>query len=149
MGLDKNTIVVFTSDNGPAYRGSPGMYKGRKTDFHEGGIRVPGIAWWPGKIEAGKVTDKLGHTNDLLPTFCELAKVPLAQSVDGISLLPLLLHGTDINKERGTVFWKIGDGYRGNYHITTDNKPKPYATEIARNDKWKLLAIGRRASRTI
>ncbi|MDC1107168.1 sulfatase-like hydrolase/transferase, partial [Prolixibacteraceae bacterium] len=65
LGISDNTLVVFFSDNGPAIQGSSGALKGRKTDFHEGGIRVPAIAWWPGKIKANTTTSVLVHTNDL------------------------------------------------------------------------------------
>lgn len=139
LGIEENTLIIFTSDNGPAYRGSAGMLKGRKTDFHEGGIRVPGIAWWPGQIAPGWETKQLGHTNDLLPTFCEVAGVELGKKVDGISLLPLLKDKRPLNDIRGTVFWNIAQ-YHGNFNIVTDKKPEPYSTEIARNGNWKLLA---------
>ncbi len=80
-GIAENTLVIFTSDNGPHQEGghlvdffdSNGPLRGRKRDLYEGGIRVPMIAWWPGKVPAGKVTDHLSGFQDWLPTFCELA----------------------------------------------------------------------------
>lgn len=141
-GLDKNTIVILTSDNGPAYQGSPGMFKGRKVDFHEGGIRVPMIVWWPGKVKAGKVTDELAHTNDFFPTFAKLSKCSSTKEykLDGVDITDFILNKS--NKiERGTVFWHINHyGGNGNYAVTVDKRPQPVATEIARNGKWKLLA---------
>ncbi|TKG90429.1 arylsulfatase [Puteibacter caeruleilacunae] len=141
LGIEKNTLVILTSDNGPAYIGSPGMFKGRKVDFHEGGIRVPMIAWWPGQIESGKQTDELGHTTDLLPTFCSAANIDYSSAhADGKNILPLLTEGIPV-KDRGYVFWSIDYyGNNGNYGITVDKRPEPVATEIVRKGKWKLLA---------
>jgi N-acetylgalactosamine-6-sulfatase len=142
LGIDKNTIVILTSDNGPAYQGSPGMYKGRKRDFHEGGIRVPMIAWWPGKIKSGAETDVIGHTCDFFPTFTGLAgqKDYSQFKLDGKDLTYFLLGKTDQVK-RGTMFWEISQGHRnGNYGVTTDTRPEPLANQVARNGNWKLLA---------
>ena len=70
-GLDENTLVIFTSDNGPA-TGSAGPLKGRKGSTNEGGMREPTVIRWPGKIPAGKPNDELMTTMDLLPTFAKL-----------------------------------------------------------------------------
>ncbi|HUG18643.1 MAG TPA: sulfatase [Planctomycetaceae bacterium] len=100
--LAENTLVFFTSDNGPEtldrYRGanrsygSPGKMRAMKLHIYEGGIRVPGIARWPGKIEAGTVSDIPVAGFDLLPTFSELAEVAIPETLDpdGTSLVPLL-----------------------------------------------------------
>ncbi len=142
LGIDKNTLIIFTSDNGPAYQGSPGLFKGRKVDFHEGGIRVPTIAWWPGQIDAGIITNELSHTNDLFPTFCAAAGIETDKTykLDGKNIMPLLTDNQAI-KDRGYVFWQI-DLYKnnGNYWKVTDKRPEPVATEIVRRGKWKLLA---------
>jgi N-acetylgalactosamine-6-sulfatase len=142
LNIDENTLVIFTSDNGPAYLGSAGPFKGRKVDFHEGGIRVPAVAWWPKTIPAGLVTEELAHTNDLLPTFAKVAGVKLSKEakIDGKDITPLLIDNQPI-KDRGYVFWQIGDyPHNGNYRITQDNRPTPIITEIVRNGPWKLLA---------
>lgn len=139
LDLRKNTLILFTSDNGAAYEGQIGSLKGGKTDLHEGGIRVPMIVNWPGQIPAGKTTNVLGHTNDILPTFCAAAGVEIPQEVsfDGLNLLPHILKGEPItDKQRGTVFWQL-DLYRNLQRH--DPKPKPYSTEVARDGKWKLL----------
>jgi len=142
LGIADNTLVIFTSDNGPAYRGSAGHFKGRKVDFHEGGIRVPAIAWWPEHIKAGQVSNELIHTNDLLPTFAKTANITLDShvAIDGKDITPVILNNAAI-KDRGYVFWQIGD-YKGNgnYWATVDKRPEPVITEIVRNGKWKLLA---------
>ena len=141
LGIADNTLIVFTSDNGAAFEGYIGDLKGGKTDLHDGGLRVPMIARWPGKIPAGKETDAFAHSNDLLPTFCEAAGVkPTADlPLDGRSLLPHLTGGAaPTMEERGTVFWQL-DLYKSiQRHYP---KPKPYATEVVRRGKWKLLAL--------
>lgn len=97
LGIDDNTIVVFTSDNGPWQQygvdgGSAGPYRLGKGTIWEGGLRVPGIFRWPGHIPAGLVTDELAANLDLLPTFAKLidAKLPANHYADGHDILPLL-----------------------------------------------------------
>ena len=138
LGIADNTIIVFVSDNGGAWEANNGKLKGGKTDLHEGGIRVSGLAQWPGHIKPGSESATLCHSNDLLPTLCAAAGVTLPQSetFDGINLLPLLTGESDPPK-RGTVFWQIDLYSNIQRH---EPKPKPYATEIARRGKWKLLA---------
>lgn len=141
LGIADNTLVLFTSDNGAAYEGDIGKLKGGKTDLHEGGIRVPMIARWPKRIPAGKVSDAFTNSTDLLPTFCEAAGVSLPKDLplDGVSLLPLMTGGPAPSiEQRGTVFWQL-DLYK---HLQRHYpKPKPYATEIVRRAKWKMLAL--------
>jgi arylsulfatase A len=100
--LADNTLVFFTSDNGPetvnryagAWRshGSPGPLRGMKLHIYEGGIRVPGILRWPGKIKAGQTSDTPVCGLDVLPTLCELASIdpPANKQLDGASIAPLL-----------------------------------------------------------
>jgi len=144
LHLDKNTIVIFTSDNGPAYLGSPAHFKGRKTDFHEGGIRVPMIARWPGKIEGGIVTNEIANTIDFLPTFVKLAQGKTSKNmpIDGMDISPLLFEQKSL-ENRKTMFWEISPKYKnsGNYANVTDIRLKPTANQIARKGPWKLLAI--------
>lgn len=101
-GLYENTILIFSSDNGPHMEGgadpdffnSNGMYRGYKRDLYEGGIRVPMIVSWPGHIQAGTKTDFMCSFWDMLPTFREIVspKVKVKKGEDGISLFPLLLN---------------------------------------------------------
>ena len=138
LKIRDNTFILFVSDNGGAYEANIGNLKGGKTDLHEGGIRVPMIVNWPSRIAGGTNSDMLSHTNDILPTFCAAAKARLPENIelDGIDLLPHMIKGSE-SSERKTVFWQI-DLYR---HMQRHYpKPKPYATEIARHGKWKLLA---------
>ena len=102
LKLDKNTLVVFTSDNGPwASKGKAGgvsgPLRGSKGCTLEGGVREPTIAWWPGRIEAGRSSDGIGGTTDVLPTFVSLAggKVRSDVPIDGVDLSPLLLGQTE------------------------------------------------------
>jgi N-acetylgalactosamine-6-sulfatase len=139
LGIRENTFILFTSDNGGAYEADVGGLKGGKTDLHEGGIRVPMIASWLGQIPAGTTSNILGHTNDILPTFCAAAGVelPAETQIDGLSLLPILT-GEKTTRDRGTVFWQV-DLYR---HLQRHYpKPEPFATEVARRGRWKLLAM--------
>jgi arylsulfatase A-like enzyme len=99
QGLDSNTLVVFTSDNGPwlAYGeqgGSAGLLRNGKGTTWEGGMRVPGIFWWPGRIQPAVVTG-IGSTLDLLPTFAAMAHVhpPPGRRLDGQDLSPALFEG--------------------------------------------------------
>jgi len=100
-GIDEDTLVVFSSDNGPAHiyqkpvfpGGSTGPLSGRKGTVGEGGFRVPGIFRWPGTIPAGRTCDAFASTIDLLPTCTKLigARLP-ERKIDGIDIRPLLLH---------------------------------------------------------
>jgi arylsulfatase A-like enzyme len=89
-GLDENTLVVFTSDNGPWYQGSAGNLQGRKGSTYEGGVREPFIARMPGRIPAGTVSSGLSSTMDLLPTIARLAGTTLPDAVDGVDIWPEL-----------------------------------------------------------
>lgn len=92
LGLDKNTLVLFTSDNGPFYGGSSGGLRGMKGRTWEGGLRVPMIARMPGVIPAGIVNSQPAATIDILPTVCALAgiDVPTDRTMDGLNILPML-----------------------------------------------------------
>ncbi|MCP4645081.1 MAG: sulfatase-like hydrolase/transferase [bacterium] len=138
LDLLDNTLIVFTSDNGGAYEANIGDLKGGKTDLHDGGLRVPFIAHWPDRIPAGTSSDDITSTIDLLPTFCEAAKVsvPDGLPIDGTSLLGLLSRNEPLpDRDR---FWQI-DLYKGlQRHYP---KPKPYATEVMVSGPWKLLTL--------
>ncbi|QLE01716.1 arylsulfatase [Galbibacter sp. BG1] len=96
--IDENALVIFTSDNGPMpnveftnFFNSNGIFKGGKRDLYEGGIRVPLIARWPGKIKPNTTSAHISAFWDFLPTACDLASVSPPKNVDGISFLPALL----------------------------------------------------------
>jgi arylsulfatase A len=91
-GLLENTLVMFTSDNGPWFEGSAGIYRDRKGSSWEGGQRVPFIASWPGTIPAGTISDEPAMNIDLMPTLIELAggHPPNDRTIDGKNMMPLL-----------------------------------------------------------
>ncbi len=114
LGLDKNTIVIFSSDNGPHLEGgadpdyfdSNGPLQGYKRDLYEGGIREPMIVWWPEKIKAGAQSGHISAFWDVMPTVAELAGVKTPENIDGISFLPTLL-GKEGQKEHGYLYWEF------------------------------------------
>jgi len=88
-GLDRQTVVIFMTDNGgdPRYGGSNRPYRGRKAELFEGGVRVPCIVRWPGRIRPGSVTKQLGSALDVFPTLCRLAGVDTSRmGLDGVDL---------------------------------------------------------------
>lgn len=112
--LAENTLVVFTSDNGPwlimdEEGGTSGLLRGGKGSTWEGGMREPTLAWWPGTIEAGTTSDAVGSTMDLFPTALELAgaEVPTDRTIDGESLLPVFLNPEAEGRDH--VFFYRGD----------------------------------------
>jgi len=101
LGLSDNTIVVFFGDNGDLF-GREGLkpYYGAKADLYEGGVRVPMIVRWPGKVEAGSVCDQVVSSDDFFPTFAEAIDRKIEDpDIDGISLLPALLSGESLNRQ--------------------------------------------------
>jgi arylsulfatase A-like enzyme len=112
-GLDGRTLVFFTSDNGPHREGgadpvffdSNGPFKGHKRDLYEGGIRVPMIARWPGRIPAGRVSDFVWAHWDFFPTACELAGIAPGAEVDGISVAEALQGRPQ--KGHDSLYWEF------------------------------------------
>lgn len=137
-GLYQNTLLIFTSDNGPSSQGSAGSFSGWKGTLHEGGIRVPMIAVCPGMIEPGRESDFFCHTNDLLPTFCSIAKAKTPADLDGDSFLPVL-RGRAQSSRKKPFFWQLD--YKKYNHKKPRPFPKPQASAVARRGRWKLLAM--------
>ncbi|MCK4645194.1 MAG: arylsulfatase [Candidatus Aminicenantes bacterium] len=114
LGLDKNTLVIFSSDNGPTFNGgtdsdffkSAGSLRGLKTTLYEGGIRVPMIARWPGKIEPGSESDHISAFWDFLPTFAEILGIEPPKDIDGVSLLSTLLGKPEKQKKHDYLYWE-------------------------------------------
>lgn len=107
LGLDKNTLIIFTSDNGPWLRynadgGSNGPLREGKASTYEGGVRVPTVAYWPGKIPAGQETDLITGNIDILPTFAKLAGVELPKDrvIDGRDIMPVLTGQSKVSPHR-------------------------------------------------
>lgn len=113
-GLEDNTIVMFSSDNGPTFNGgvdakffeSAGPLSGLKTSAREGGIRVPMVAKWPGKIEPDSTSDHISAFQDVLPTVCEIVGVDAPKDIDGISFLPTLSNQGD-QKKHAYLYWEL------------------------------------------
>lgn len=114
LGLDKNTIILFSSDNGPHLEGgadpdffnSNGILKGYKRDVYEGGIRVPMIVRWSDRITAGVTTDHISAFWDVMPTVAELIGEATNTQTDGISFLPTLL-GQDRQSQHDFLYWEF------------------------------------------
>lgn len=114
LGIDENTVVMFTSDNGHHDEGGHntdlfdpnGPLRGKKRDLYEGGIRVPMIVRWPGKVKPGQVTDHISYFGDLMATVCEIAKTEIPAGLDSISFLPTLL-GTPEQKNHDYLYWEF------------------------------------------
>jgi arylsulfatase len=115
LGLDENTLVIFTSDNGPTYAGgadsaffeSANPLRGLKGSVYEGGIRVPYIARWPGRIKAGSTSDHISAFWDFLPTCCELIGKAPPSDIDGISMLPTFLGHKKKQKKHKYLYWEL------------------------------------------
>ena len=119
--LTENTLVMFSSDHGPWFQGSAGRLRGRKGDTYEGGMRVPFIARFPGRIPRGSVSRGVASQMDVLPTLARLTGAPLpGNPLDGIDIWPLLTGGQD-SIERELLFY-FDD----------------WALQCARSGRWKL-----------
>jgi arylsulfatase len=131
----ENTLIIFSSDNGPTFNGgtdspwfaSGGPFKSErgwgKAFLHEGGIRVPMIASWPGKIAPGTTSDHISAFWDLLPTLCEAAGASVPEDVDGISYLPELT-GDREQEEHIHLYWEF---------------PASGGQQAVRMGKWKAI----------
>ena len=132
LGLEKNTLVIFTSDNGGYTHyadshfniSSNGPLRGQKTEVYEGGHRVPFIAYWPDIIAEGSESDEVAMSMDMFPSIMELAGIDYTDNLqlDGINILPQLLENKILPNR--SVCWKIGD------------------EKAIRRGKWKLCMIG-------
>ncbi len=130
-GLAEQTLVVFTSDNGGVlnYEACNGPWRSGKQHMYEGGLRVPCLVRWPGRIAPGSKTDQIGVTMDLFPTILDAAGATPSTRIDGRSLLPALLGTADPDNERELYFVRRegGPAYGGK------------TIEALRRGRWKLL----------
>lgn len=115
LGIADNTIVMFTSDNGPHMEGgadpeyfnSNGPFKGTKRDLYEGGIRVPLIVKWPGQVKPNTRTDHVSAFWDVFPTISNIANLEVPRSLDGVSFLPTLLGQEKDQEEHEYLYWEF------------------------------------------
>lgn len=131
LGIAKNTLIIFSSDNGPEFDkkgffNSNGPYTGMKRDLYEGGVKVPGVAFWPGTIKPDTVVEKPYAFWDVLPTFCDMAGTAPSAETDGISFLPAL-KGT-AEPARPYLYWEY-------------NKMGSLSQQAVRFGKWKAYRI--------
>ncbi|OGV67970.1 MAG: N-acetylgalactosamine-6-sulfatase [Lentisphaerae bacterium RIFOXYA12_FULL_48_11] len=144
LGIDENTMVFFASDNGPHREGgndsdfndSNGPLRGIKRDLYEGGIRVPMIARWPGRIAAGKTSDHISAFWDFMPTACQAAGVKAPRGIDGISYLPELLGGRQ--EGHNFLYWEFHE--RGSKQAVRMG-PWKLIRFIANTDKVELFNL--------
>jgi arylsulfatase len=136
-GLYENTLIIFTSDNGPTYAGgvnaaffnSAGPFSENadriKGSVYEGGIRVPFIAHWPGTINPGTISDYIGYFPDIFPTLCKLTGTKVPANIDGLSFLPTLL---DKGKQKvhPWLYWEF---------------PEYGGQQAIRQGDWKMVRV--------
>jgi uncharacterized sulfatase len=149
LDIDENTLVVFSSDNGPHREGgfdydpefnnSNGELRGIKRDLYEGGIRVPMIAWWPETITPGGVTSHISAFWDILPTFAELIGADVSQRGDGISFLPVLLGKPNKQQQHKYLYWEFHEGLAPTRQAIRKGKWK--AVKYAPNEPIKLYNL--------
>ena len=139
LNIDDNTIVMFTSDNGPHKEGghdpefwnSNGELKGKKRDLYEGGIRVPFIVRWPDKIKAGTTSDHISAFWDMLPTMTEIAGVDISkEKTDGISLLPTLLGKEKEQLQHDYLYWEFITMWKRNKQAIRQGDYKAVRTNV-------------------
>ncbi len=145
LGLRDDTFVFFTSDNGPEHRadtswGSPGDFRGAKGHMHEGGIHVPGIIRWPGKVKAGTISDLPVNGTDVLPTLCALAGTApkTAKPIDGVNLLPAIVEGKPVERPK-PLFWWMFHARGGKQACLRDGHWKILARMTPQSDPPNLL----------
>ncbi len=140
LKIEKDTLIVFTSDNGPHQEGghkmeyfdANGPLRGMKRDLYEGGIRVPMIAYWPGKIKPGTVSDHPSAFWDWTPTACELAGLDIPKDTDGISFVNAMLGKKQ--QKHDYLFWAYGPK-------TAVRQGHWKAVQVAKNKPWELYDL--------
>jgi len=134
LKIAENTLVIFTSDNGPTYDRlggsdsdffqSAGPFRGFKGSLYEGGIRVPMVARWPGRIKPNSVSDHVSAFWDVMPTLCDVVKTETPNDIDGLSLMPTLLGQTAEQKKHEYLYWEF---------------PSYGGQQAMRTERWKAI----------
>lgn len=141
LGVDQNTIIIFTSDNGPHLEGgadpdyfdSNGPLRGYKRDLYEGGIREPMIVVWPHKIKAGSVNNTAGAFWDMMPTFADMLGSP-SPKTDGISLLDSWISPSKFRPKHRTLYWEYHE-YKGRQALLDGD--------------WKLIVLKKNTDKPV
>lgn len=136
LGIDEDTLVIFTSDNGPSgeggnstnYFNSSGQLRAQKASLYDGGIRVPMIARWPGKIKADSTSKHISAFWDFMPTFTELAGAEAVSDTDGISMVSVLRGQSGKQKRHEFLYWEL----------------KRKAAQTVRMGDWKGIRFGKK-----
>jgi arylsulfatase A-like enzyme len=139
LGLDEDTLVMFSSDNGPHKEGgadpkffdSNGPLRGHKRALYEGGIRVPMIARWPGVIDPGSESNHISAFWDFLPTCCEVAGIEAPKDIDGISMVPTLVGQPGLQIKREFLYWEFHE--QGKKQAVRMGKYKGVRLNVATN----------------
>ena len=134
LGIAENTIIIFTGDNGPHQEGgnnpefhnSNGPLRGIKRDLYEGGIRMPTIAYYPGTIKPGSVTDHIGYFGDVMATFADLASTEAPNNIDSLSFAPLLMGNLKQQAEHEYLYWE--------FHLHG-------SSQAVRQGNWKAIRL--------
>lgn len=153
LGLEKNTIIIFTSDNGPHKEGgadpdyfnSNGPFRGYKRDLYEGGIRVPMIAKWKGKIIKGSKTDHISTFWDVMPTLAALTNTKISTPIDGVSFLPTLLNNAQQN-QHDYLYWEFHE--LGGRQAIREGDWKLIKYNVLKNGKYQLYNLKNDSSET-
>ncbi|MBN9690267.1 MAG: arylsulfatase [Verrucomicrobia bacterium] len=136
--LERKTLVLFTSDNGPHRESNhdpdllfqpSGAVRGYKRDLTDGGIRVPLLAWWPGTIAAGRTTDHIGYFGDFFATFAELAGAPVPPGLDSLSLVPTLRGKSSRQPNHDYLYWEFHES--------------GFSQAVLMNGRWKAIRLRR------
>ncbi|MCF6522933.1 arylsulfatase [Streptomyces sp. JJ36] len=154
-GADRDTILLVSSDNGPHDEGrvdparfaAAGGLRGNKRNLYEGGIRVPLIAWAPGRIEPGSETDRATPLTDVLPTVAELAGARVPGNIDGVSLTGLL-GGGDARPHR-YLYWYRNDPHATRHSQRADHGRGLQVCEAVRQGDWKLVRFAPGRDRSV
>jgi arylsulfatase A-like enzyme len=139
LGVDDNTIVLFSSDNGAHHEGghdpkfwdSNGPLRGIKRDLYEGGIRTPFMVRWPGMIAAGSTSEHLSAFWDVVPTMAELIGQAIPEQSDGISIVPTLLGQGEQTPHKYI------------YHEFIRGNARPYSSRSLRQGDWKAVQVAK------
>ncbi|WP_019027963.1 arylsulfatase [Colwellia piezophila] len=138
LGIDDNTLIIFTSDNGPSPEGGADLeffnatahLRGIKRDFYDGGILMPMVARWPGKIKAGTKNDHVSAFWDVMPTLADIANVEAPKTTDGISFLPALT-GNGQQQKHSSLYWE--------FHRSTGGHTQAVRMNNVNGSDWKVI----------